>query len=85
MTLTISLSPELEQALREQAAQSGQDMVSFVLEAVREKITRARTFEEIGAPLARAVEATRMTDEEFNRFFEEARDEVWREKQGGPP
>jgi hypothetical protein len=53
----------------------------FVLQAVREKITRARSFEEICAPFAHAVEAAQVADEEFDRFFEEVREEVWREKQ----
>jgi hypothetical protein len=80
-----SPSPELEERLRQQAARSGQAVSAFVLRAVEEKIARSRTFDEICAPFARAVEATGMTDEEFDRFFEEARDEVWKEKQGKKP
>lgn len=82
MTVTIDLPPELEQVLQQQAARSGQDVSAFVLQAVKEKIAKARTFEEICAPFARAVEATGMTDAEFDRFFEEVREEVWQEKQG---
>jgi predicted transcriptional regulator len=82
MTLTIDLPAELEKALRQQAADTGQDVRAFVLQAVREKIARARPFDEICAPFARAVESTGITDEEFERFFEEAREEVWQEKQG---
>jgi hypothetical protein len=85
MTVTIDLPPELENALRQHAARSGQDVGAFVLQAVQEKIARARTFDEVCAPFARAVEATGITDEEFDRFFEEVRDEVWQEKQGRRP
>jgi predicted transcriptional regulator len=81
MTLTIDLPPELEQALRQYAARSGQDMSAFVLQAVQEKIAKARTFDEVCAPFARAVEAAGMTDDAFDRFFEEVREEVWQEKQ----
>jgi predicted transcriptional regulator len=80
MTVTIDLPPELEEALRQQAVQTGQDVQVFVLQAVKEKIARALTFDEVCAPFARAVEATGMTDEEFDRFFEEVREEVWQEK-----
>ena len=82
MTLTIELPPEVEQALRLQAGRSGQDVHAFVLQAIREKIAKAGTFQEICAPLARAVEAAGISDAEFDRFFEAAREEVWREKQG---
>ena len=81
MTVTFDLPPDLETALREQAVQSGQDVSGFVLQAVREKIARVRTFEEVCAPFAHAVEAAHVTDEEFDRFFEEVREDVWREKQ----
>ncbi len=85
MPLTVELPPELESTVRRHAAQSGQDVNGFVLQAVQEKLAKARTFAEVCAPFVRAVEATGMTDEEFDRFFEEAREEVWKEKQGKKP
>jgi predicted transcriptional regulator len=85
MALTLDLPPELEQTLRQQAARSNQDVTAFVLQAVQEKIARGQTFDDICAPFAAAVAATGMTDEEFDRFFEEAREEVWQEKQGKKP
>jgi hypothetical protein len=81
MSVTLDLPPDLETTIREHAAQSGQDVRGFVLQAVREKIARVRTFEEICAPFAHAVGAAHVTDEEFDRFFEEVREDVWREKQ----
>jgi hypothetical protein len=84
MTLTINLPPEVEQAARRYAARSGEELSAFVLQAVKEKIARSRTFAEVSAPFAQAVKATGMTDEEFDRFFEDVRQEVWDEKQGKP-
>jgi hypothetical protein len=81
MTLNIELPPEVESALRLQAAQNGQDMGAFVVQAVREKIGRAATFQAVCAPFAKAVQASGVTEEEFDRFFEESRNEVWRQKQ----
>ena len=80
MTLMIDLPPELEQALRLQAARTGRDMTSLVVQAVQEQIARSRPFDEICAPFARAVAASGMTDGEFDRFLEEARQETWRAK-----
>lgn len=79
--LNIELPSEIEDALRLQAAQSGQDIGEFVAQAVREKIGRSEVFREICAPFAKAVEASGASDEEFDQFFEERRNEVWRLKQ----
>jgi len=83
--MTIDLPPELEQIVREHAARTGLDVSAFVLQAVQEKITKARTFEEICAPFVQAVAATGISDEAFNRFFEEVREEVWQQRQGQKP
>ncbi len=81
MTLTIDLPRELEEALRLQAAQTGEDLSTLVIQAVREKVARARPFDEVCAPFAQAVKASGVTEEDFDRFFEETREEVWRGKQ----
>ncbi len=81
MVLNIDLPAEVEAAVRLQAAQNGQDMGAFVVQAVREKIGRGATFQEVCAPFAKAVEASGTSDDEFDRFFEECRDEAWRQKQ----
>lgn len=85
MTLTIELPADLEESLRQQAAKNGLDVNAFVLRAVQEKIAKARTFEEACAPFAQAVTAAGISDEEFDRFFEEARSEVWQERQSNRP
>jgi hypothetical protein len=81
MTVTISFPPDLESTLRQQAARSGQEVSAFVLDAVKEKIAKARTLDEVCAPFARAVTAAGISDEEFDEFFEQSREEVWQEKQ----
>jgi predicted transcriptional regulator len=85
MSMTIKLPPELEESVREYAARKGQDVSGFVVRAVEEKIARERDFEEICAPFAEAVQASGMSDEDFDRFFKEVREDVWREKQGKEP
>jgi hypothetical protein len=81
MTVLIDLPPELEKRLQERAAQARQDMKSFIIQAVKEKIAKSPPFEEICAPFVQAVQASGLTDEELEKFFEEVRDEVWQEKQ----
>ena len=82
MTLTIDLPSELEQTVRQQAARRGQDVNGYVFQAVQEKVAKARTIAEISRPIADAVAATGISDQEFDEFFEEARKEVWQAKQG---
>jgi hypothetical protein len=81
MPLTIDLPPETEKKLRERAAEVGQDVSTFVREAVEEKLRAVLlTWEEICAPLAEAVQASGMTDDEVRDFFTAVRDEVRAEK-----
>jgi hypothetical protein len=82
MSVTIDFPPEMEMAVREHAARSGQDMTAFVVQAVQEKIAKARGFDEVCAPFAEAVSAAGVNDRELDRVFEEAREDVWQEKQG---
>lgn len=83
MTVTIHFPPEVETAMRQQAARSGQDVPAFVLQAVQKKIAKTRSFDEVCAPFAEAVTASGIDDQELDRTFQEARDEVWQEKRGG--
>jgi predicted transcriptional regulator len=82
MTLTINLPPDLADALREHAARSGKDVSGFVLEAVQEKLAKAKTFEEICAPFAGAAAAAEIDETEFEQFFDAVRQEAWEERQG---
>jgi hypothetical protein len=85
MTVTIDLPPELETTLRQHAAGSGQDVRTFVLQAVQEKIARAQTFDQVCAPFASAVEAAGMSDDELETFFEGVREDVWQDKRKHGP
>jgi hypothetical protein len=85
MTLKIDVPSELEKTLEEHAARKGQDVGAFVLQAVQEKIAKERKFDEVCAPFAQAVRDSGVTEEEFDQFFEEMREEVWREKQSRVP
>ncbi|MBI3822724.1 MAG: hypothetical protein HY289_08590 [Planctomycetes bacterium] len=85
MTVTITFPPDVEKTVRQQAAKNGQDVDAFVLQAVNEKLAKQRSFDEVCAPIAEAIAATGIGDDELDRLFEEAREEVWREKHGKKP
>ena len=81
MTVTIPLSPEEEKRLLAHAAASGQDVTSYVLQIVKEKIEKPLTFDQIFAPLREEVQESGITDDELDTLFRQAREEVWHEKQ----
>ena len=66
--LNIDLPSEIEDALRLQAAQSGQDVGEFVAQAVRGEDRSIGDFSCGLHPFAKAVEASGASDEEFDRF-----------------
>ena len=80
MSVTIEISTDLEETIRQRAVKAGQNLSTFVLEAVREKIARSQSLDEICAPFAHAVSASGITDDGFDELVEEARQEVWQAK-----
>jgi hypothetical protein len=58
----------------------GQEVSAFVLDAVKEKIAKACTLDELCDPFVQAVTATGISDEEFDHFFEQSRAEIRHEK-----
>jgi hypothetical protein len=97
MTITIRLSPETEVKLRQCAAQTDQTVEQFVERLVERVVHRVNggqpsdtatavhgtlPSDEALAPFRRDVAESGMTDEELLEFFEEMREEVYREKQG---
>jgi hypothetical protein len=83
--MTIHLPPELEDTILQYAARSRQDVSKFVLQAVEEKIAKARSIDEICGPFAEAAAATDVSEAEFDRFFDEAREKAWQERRGTTP
>ncbi len=81
MSVSIEFPPDIEAALRERLARSPQNVTAFVVEAVREKLSRTKTLDEICAPLAQSVAAAGVTDDELDQLFEEARENVWQANQ----
>ncbi len=82
MTLTLTLPPEMEQKLQARATASGQEVAEFVVQTLAEKLRGQQTADELLAPFRKQVKESGMADEELEAFFDEVRDEVWREKHG---
>jgi hypothetical protein len=85
MTVTISLSPEMEKQLVARATVHGQDVAGYVCQLIARDIQDARpaskSLDEVLAPIRRQFKDSGMTDEELDALVEETREEIWQEKQ----
>lgn len=81
MTLTIELTPEVEERLKNRAKARGFEEVSEYAKKVLEDDTnRMRTFDEILAPFRENVEKSGISDDGLDELFTKARKEVFAEK-----
>ena len=86
MTITISLPPEVEEAVKSQANKEGKPLVDYVESLVEEGSRRRdridllaeKSFDEILAPFRRNVEESGLSDEALDALFTEARKEASR-------
>ena len=76
MTVEIPLAPEEESRLRERAAADGKDVLTFVREAVFEKLDRP-TFAELLAPVHESARSRGLGVDEIDAMADRAREEYW--------
>ena len=81
MSVTVEFPPDIEATLRERLARGPHNYTTFIVEAVREKLSRSKTLDEICAPVVQSVAASGIADNELDQLFEEAREKVWQAKQ----
>jgi hypothetical protein len=90
MTITISLPPDTEKKLLQAAAEKGVAPDAFARALIEMGLNRGsssgqpfppETFDAILAPVRRGFEESGMTEDELAALFEEAREEVWQERQ----
>lgn len=84
MTVTISLRPEEQKKLSQRAAAAGKDLSEYVHQLVRRDIESPPSIAQAAEPIARAVQASGISDEEFDALIEQARQEAWDERHGRP-
>jgi hypothetical protein len=77
MTITVELGPEEESKLLGRAAQSGQDVTTYIHRVIARDI---QGVDEALAPFRRQVEESGLSDADLGAFFEEVREEVWQQK-----
>ncbi len=78
MTLEIRFAPDEEARLRDRAAADGKDVLTFVREAVIEKLDRP-TLAAVLAPVHEATRRSGLTIDEIDAMADRARAEYWAE------
>jgi hypothetical protein len=91
-SVTIDLRPDTEFKLREKAAREGESLEMYIQKIAESAAVssngvlatdqRRPSFEDLTGPIAGAVAASGMTDEEVEGLFEEVVDEVRAERRG---
>lgn len=84
MSIKIRLSTDEETQVAERAARSGRDLEGYVHHLIERDIQPLLRSDVSLAPFRREVEEGGMTEDELGDFFEEMREEVYREKNGRP-
>jgi len=82
MTLTIELPKAVERQLSERAGLEGKTVEVLACELIQKAVAPEKTFDEILGPFRQSVAESGMTEEELDALVEEARNEIWQEKQG---
>lgn len=81
MTMTLTMSPETQRKLVERATRAGQDVETVACELIERSLNSEPTLADILAPFRRQVAESGLSESELTAVFEEARDEVDRDKQ----
>lgn len=76
MTVTLELKPEIEKTLRERALAKGKNLDGYLIEIIEKDAGGIRSLDEILAPFRREVEESGITDDEFDEFVEDIRDDM---------
>lgn len=83
VTVKLSLTPEEEQMLLWCVTEKGQDVAGYLHTLVEEDLRRPPALSEILAPIHEEFRQSGMTEDELSALIDEAREEVWQEKQRG--
>ena len=84
MTLTIELTPEVEERLKQRAMAVGCDDLAEYIERFLEKdIDRETNLEKLLAPIRKNFAESGMSEEDLDALIESERQTMWEEKNGG--
>ena len=80
MTVTLELNPDIERALFQKAISRGIDVDLYLKRLVERDLRRRPSLKEVLEPFRREVEESGISDDEFDQFVEEIREEIYQEQ-----
>ena len=80
MTVTLELNPDIERALFQKAISHGIDVDLYLKRLVERDLRRRPSLEKVLEPFRREVEESGISDDEFDQFVEEIREEIYQEQ-----
>ncbi|HEX4792268.1 MAG TPA: hypothetical protein VH370_00665 [Humisphaera sp.] len=83
MTLSISLSPEVEAKLRERAAASGRSLDDYASQVLEIAATKP-TVDDVLAAFRRQVAESGMNDDALDNFLEDVREKAFQDRKRRP-
>jgi len=78
------LSAAAERAITQRAAKDGKGVEDVARELIEQGVAAEKTFDEVLAPFRQSFAGSGMTEEEVDVLVEEARTEIWEERQRKP-
>jgi hypothetical protein len=75
MSITVSLSPEVEASLKSRAAAAGEDVASYTAKLL-ESIAHPRSLEELSGPVQKRFIESGVTEEQLGEELEKAKHEM---------
>jgi hypothetical protein len=82
MELTITVPDEAKVALEQRVRERGcRDVAMYVERLILTDLLAAQSFDEILAPIRRTFHTNRMSEDEVEALFAEAREEVYQERE----
>jgi len=75
------LPPETMKALDEKARHRGKSAADYVRDLIEADLLASQSFDDILAPIRQGFKESGMSEGELEALFEEAREEVYQEKQ----
>ena len=82
MTVVLELKPEVEKALQKKAKDNGFELNVYLEKLIEKDVDRARTLDEILAPVRKNFAESGMTEDELDELIETERQAMWEEKNG---
>ena len=82
MELTITVPDETKSSLEQRARECGySDVAKYVERLISADLLAAQSFDEILAPVRKTFQESGLSNDEVEALFEEAREEVYQERQ----